>query len=176
MKSSIEKTLKEDNQGVSEPIDDMLAKDLDRFPSLRDPMAKPYYWPTNPRFQSTSSQPETTDLDMSLLYNASRFFPSDKDRLNISKSNTEMPLLFYKLPPSVQILFKNKEELTNPIQKLLEYAGLQDEKNILQADLIDALLKLNVIIRVVDIVILNVISNLSQSGEQKPESQTDLVI
>ncbi len=143
-----------------------------------DEDAKPYHWPTYISPQNRSAQ--FVDFDMSQFsfskgYESHRFFARENVPI-IRTNSTDMPLLFYKLHSSVQALFHNKEDLTSPIQKLLEYAGLQKEITISQPKLIEALLHLDIQIRTTDIAILNVLSLGIQSDEQKLEYQSDFVL
>lgn len=175
MKFKYGELLKEESQGASEhSIDDLPAEELVGFPSLTNTERAPYHWPIYSPFQYKSSQPEFIDFDMAK--HVTGFFAHKEAPIHMPPNSPEMPPLFYKLHPTVQSLFKNKEDLINPIQKLLECAGLQDKRNVSQADLLVALVKLNIRVSSADIARLNIISLSSQLSEQEPDSQSNLVI
>ncbi len=97
-----------------------------------------------------------------------------KSTLQISSDTSKVlcssiitPKLFTELDPSIQAIFKTREDLNQPMQTLAKAAGLQNDKSILQGPLIDALKRKGINASATDIAKLNLLKHLSTDAKSQ---------
>ncbi len=111
---------------------------------------------------------DQNNLPAKTFFDLEKLITTIKSTLQISSDTSKvlcssviMPKLFTELDPSIQAIFKTREDLNQPMQTLAKAAGLQNDKSISQGPLIDALKRKGINASATDITKLNLLKHLS---------------